>query len=332
VKRRFLACLLLALAPACVLKRVVPEASSEAPAPVKRPPGTNPLAGKRFWVDPDSNARRQAGEWRGSRPADAAQLDKIAAHSQAEWFGDWNTNLKQEVSDRLARIVRDGALPVAVVYNIPHRDCGQYSAGGASGAGAYRAWIRELARGIGARPAALILEPDALGLLDKCLSPADQAERLSLLRDAVRVLRGHAETVVYLDAGNAKWIPAAAMAERLRAAGVEEADGFALNVSNYIGNAETIRYGEAISRAAGGAHFVIDTSRNGNGPTPDFAWCNPDGRALGTPPTTQTGNSLVDAFLWIKRPGESDGTCNGGPRAGAWWPEQALGLAQRARF
>jgi endoglucanase len=332
VRKRALALLLVMLAPACVMKRVVPDTGSEAPKPPPRPRGENPLAGKKFWVDPDSNARRQAGEWRGSRPADAAALDKIAAQPQAEWFGDWNSNLKKEVGDRLARIIKDGGFPLAVVYNIPNRDCGQYSKGGASGGGAYRAWIRELARGIGARPVALILEPDALGLLDKCLSPADQKERLGLLHDAVRVLRGHPDTVVYLDAGNAHWIPAPQMAERLRAAGVEEADGFALNVSNYIGTAETIRYGEAISRLLGGVHFVVDTSRNGNGPTPDFAWCNPDGRALGTPPTTNTGSPLVDGFLWIKRPGESDGTCNGGPQAGAWWPEQALGLAQRAKF
>ncbi|NEE07199.1 glycoside hydrolase family 6 protein, partial [Streptomyces sp. SID7499] len=75
----------------------------------------------------------------------------------------------------------------------------------------------------------------------------------------------------------------------------------------------------------------IDTSRNGNGPytggDPAESWCNPPGRALGEAPTTQTGDERVDAYLWIKRPGESDGDCKGGPKAGAWWPEYALGLA-----
>ncbi|MYV59291.1 endoglucanase, partial [Streptomyces sp. SID4931] len=47
----------------------------------------------------------------------------------------------------------------------------------------------------------------------------------------------------------------------------------------------------------------------------------------GEAPTTQTGDELVDAYLWIKRPGESDGDCKGGPKAGDWWPEYALGLA-----
>jgi endoglucanase len=48
--------------------------------------------------------------------------------------------------------------------------------------------------------------------------------------------------------------------------------------------------------------------------------------------TPSTGDPLADAFLWIKAPGESDGTCNGGPSAGTWWPDYALGLAQRAAF
>jgi endoglucanase len=43
------------------------------------------------------------------------------------------------------------------------------------------------------------------------------------------------------------------------------------------------------------------------------------------------GHEPVDAYLWIKRPGESDGSCHGGPPAGAWWPDYALGLARRAR-
>ena len=39
---------------------------------------------------------------------------------------------------------------------------------------------------------------------------------------------------------------------------------------------------------------------------------------------------LVDAFLWIKTPGESDGTCSGGPAAGKWWGEYALGSCRGA--
>ena len=97
---------------------------------------------------------------------------------------------------------------------------------------------------------------------------------------------------------------------------------------------------------------MIDTSRNGLGPWKPTAsypdaqdWCNPPGRGLGVPPTTVTGNALVDAYVWAKVPGESDGSCNRGvsgstidpewggtvdPAAGAWFPQQALQLAQLA--
>jgi endoglucanase len=78
---------------------------------------------------------------------------------------------------------------------------------------------------------------------------------------------------------------------------------------------------------------VIDSSRNGNGPYADLsaeACCDPPDRALGRPPTTTTGEPLLDAYLWIKRPRECDGTCRGGPAAGQWRPAYALELARNA--
>jgi endoglucanase len=118
------------------------------------------------------------------------------------------------------------------------------------------------------------------------------------------------------------------MGERLKSAGIADASGFALNVSNFYRNAENIAYGEQVSRLVGGKHFIIDNSRNGNGSS-NGEWCNPRGRALGSAPTVATGHRLVDAFLWIKRPGESDGACTGGPQAGQWWGDYALDLAKR---
>jgi endoglucanase len=153
-------------------------------------------------------------------------------------------------------------------------------------------------------------------------------ERFALIKDAVRVLRHNPNTVVYIDAGHARWIKVPQMAERLKKAGVADAHGFALNVSNYVTTEENAEYGKKLSEAVGGAHFVIDTSRNGAGPAPGDAWCNPFGRKIGQAPTTETGDPLVDAFLWLKRPGESDGTCNGGPEAGKFWLDKALELAR----
>jgi endoglucanase len=146
-------------------------------------------------------------------------------------------------------------------------------------------------------------------------------------------------------------------------------------------------------------HFVVDTSRNGTGPkdmlkfgSAPFSqsssvvsalqtgnWCDPSGAGLGLTPTADTASvsPLLDAYLWVKTPGQSDGQCDaaggtrgwdfsvysqpgwptsgpnpampavcGGstagtctfdplwgttdPAAGAWFPQQALQLAQNA--
>ena len=109
--------------------------------------------------------------------------------------------------------------------------------------------------------------------------------------------------------------------------------GFALNTSNYIADDELIGYGNDIARRLGGdVHYVIDSSRNGNGAAPDSQWCNPPGRALGRRPTPVSDGSLLDAFAWLKSPGESDGSCNGGPPAGQWYHAMALELARNAKW
>jgi endoglucanase len=290
-----------------------------------------PFAGRRFHVEPDGDARRQADAWRATRPADAAQMDKIAAQPQAAWFGGWHADVGAAVRAHVDAAQAAGAVPALVAYNIPQRDCGQYSAGGAGSADAYRAWICGFAAGIGNRAAAVVLEPDALAGVD-CLGAADRTRRLGLLRDAVAVLTAQPAVSVYLDGGHARWHPAAETAARLRDAGVADAQGFALNVSNFVSSAESAAYGSQVAAATGGKHFVVDTSRNGLGPAPDGDWCNPPGRALGLRPGSVTGVSRQDANLWVKRPGQSDGPCHGGPPAGAWWADYALGLAQRAAY
>ena len=286
----------------------------------------NPIAGKRLFVDPNSAAKRQAEALRRSRPQDAELLMRIAEQPVARWLGDWVRDIRREVDNAVSTVTGSGALPVFVAYNIPGRDCGSYSAGGSRGADAYRRWIRSFAEGLRGRQALVLLEPDALPGMD-CLSAANRQERIALLAEAVTVLKAQRANV-YIDAGHARWKSAAEMATRLRQANIAAADGFALNVSNYINNAANIAYGESLSKLLGGKHFIIDTSRNGLGTTAE--WCNPRGQALGVTPTTRTGHPLVDAFLWVKQPGESDGTCNGGPRAGSWWNEVAIELSRAA--
>ena len=282
----------------------------------------------KLFVTEDSPFRRQATAWRRTRPRDAGVMDALASKPQAIWLGEWNEQVTTDVAEVMRSAAASGSLPVFVVYFIPQRDCGEYSHGGAVSAAFYREWTGGIARAIGDGRAAVILEPDALAGMN-CLTPAQQTERVALIREAVHTFASLPNAAVYVDAGHAKWLDASEMARRLRAANIAEADGFTLNISNFITTAESIEYGERISRATGGKHFLIDTSRNGLGPAADAAWCNPPGRAVGTAPTVRTGHDLVDALLWVKRPGESDGECNGGPAAGVWWPEYALDLARR---
>jgi endoglucanase len=307
-------------------------APAPPPAPAPSPPSAgNPIADASLYVAANSRASQTATAWRSTRPADAAQMDKIAAQPQASWFGNWNTDVGADVGRTVSAAAAANAVPVLVAYNIPQRDCGSYSAGGANTPDGYRSWINAFAAGIGGRRALVILEPDALPGMD-CLASANQQTRLELLSYAIKTLRALGSTSVYLDAGHSRWKTAATMATRLAAAGIEFANGFSLNVSNFQLTSDQISYGNSLSALVGGKHYVIDTSRNGLGPAADGQWCNPEGRALGQRPTSATGNALVDAFLWIKTPGESDGSCNGNPSAGTWMPEYALGLAQRAAY
>lgn len=289
-----------------------------------------------FWVDPDSPAARQVRQWEESgRAEDAGTLRRIADRPLAHWPpGEEDPGpLVRRVTEAAAAEDRTALL---VAYNIPHRDCGQYSEGGAASDDAYREWIDAFAAAIGDAEAVVVLEPDAVAhTLDGCTAPMYVQDRYALVSAAVDRLREQPGTRVYLDAGNPDWVTdVGRLAEALRHSGVDRADGFALNVSNFQTTEASAEYGRELSGLLDGAHFVIDTSRNGNGPWEeggDERWCNPPGRALGTPPTTETGDELVDAYLWVKRPGESDGECRGGPEPGRWWPEYALGLAERAR-
>ncbi|MCR4312387.1 MAG: glycoside hydrolase family 6 protein [Candidatus Uhrbacteria bacterium] len=278
----------------------------------------NPLANSTFYVNPNSSARQQVISWSTTRPTDALALEKIASQPTARWFGDWDKDIESSVRNYVTTVAATGTLPVLVAYNIPNRDCGYYSAGGSYSNDDYRAWIAAFAAGIGSHAAAVVLEPDATAT--SCVTD----DRLALMGEAVSILKAQANTAVYIDAGHDNWINPVTMAARLQTANIDEADGFALNVSNFYTTEENTVYGTAVSTLTGGKQCLIDPSRTGKGWNGE--WCNPTGRRIGVNPTTDTHNVLIDALLWIKPPGESDGTCNGGPSAGTWWAEYALSL------
>ena len=255
----------------------------------------------------------------------ARKIAEISRQPTAIWLGEWLTEEKMPavLGEYAAEARADGTTLVFVVYAIPNRDCGGLSAGGQE-ADDYAGWVRALAEQLRGTGAVMIVEPDSLAMLkaEKCAS--ERETRPGLIKGAVDAFT-EAGLTSYLDAGNNNWVPEKQMAELLTEAGVAGARGFFTNVSNFYRVDEEREYAEALSAMIGDKRFVIDVSRNGNGWKGD--WCNPTGAALGQPPVVTTSESTnLDALLWIKHPGVSDGACNGGPKAGQWWEQQALDL------
>jgi endoglucanase len=380
---------------------------------------------------------------RHGQRAQAARLARMLGTPQAVWFTSGTpAQVERQVRVTMAQAALERAVPVLVAYDIPGRDCAQFSAGGALTDADYQAWIKAFASGIGPGKAVVILEPDALGNMPSdCSLPAgadypftDQG-RITDVADAVSALETDPNTAVYLDGTHSAWQQVGNIAQRLVEAGVQQAQGFYLDVSNYQYTSNNIAYGTWISDciayaqgsgaigpgtsavepgtyqaetsffnascpnqywnggpatdwqgtamnnyvpwndqtpapadlpdpdttagingayagdlasvgAAPTTHFVIDTSRNGEGPNPmtggadaDMSnlsaapfdqpasvistlqvgnWCNPPGSGLGLAPTAATGTPLVDAYLWVKIPGESDGECDTSSGVRAW--------------
>jgi len=270
-----------------------------------------PITDKPMYVNPELPYTQQAQIWDSAFPEGAAIMREYASIPMAKWF---NTDPAAYLSR-----VPTGQVPIIVMYNIPNRDCGtQFSAGGASSNEEYKQFVDSVARAISDPDTIIILEPDALADLD-CLPDTLKWERLGLLKYALDTLPAR----VYIDGGNPRWQSYLTMAQRLNWLGNPN---FVLNTSYYETTNVNIMYGTAISNYTNGAHFVIDTSRNGVPPVDD-QFCNPPNRMVGQRPTFNTNQPLVDAYLWIKEPGGSDGECNRGePPAGHWWPVRALEL------
>ncbi|MGZ6793195.1 MAG: glycoside hydrolase family 6 protein [Mycobacteriales bacterium] len=288
----------------------------------------DPFAERPPYVYPGSRAAQAAAQARADGDTAAADVfGQLAAVPSGIWLTP-EEYPPGKVGPFVASVVADAdksqSVPLLVVYGIPDRDCsGGYSSGGLS-AQAYGPWVQEIATAAGAAEhAAVVVEPDALAGSIAC---HDQRQRVRLVRDAVDRLRA-AGVTTYVDAGHSDWVSARTLAPLLRAAGVRTVRGFATNVANYQTDDDERAYAERLRRlVGGGVHYLIDSGRNGNGSTRN--WCNPSGRALGTRPGFVADGTGLDAFAWVKPPGESDGECGGGPPAGEFWPARALAIVR----
>lgn len=261
-------------------------------------------------------------------------VSKIFDYPMAFWFGvkrGWHD--VEVLTHRVQRLLHraEPYLPIMVIYNLPDRDIGQWSKGGAKTCEQYLEFIQNFANALEHHQPIIIFEPD--GLPHSTLqSDTERKLRIQLMRDGLTILSEQTQALIYADIGHSNWLSASQAGDLLNqvtpAKGIR---GFSVNVSNYRTTAESMRWGNEVLEHTDLGYYVVDTSRNGSGPYGN-EWCNPPGRSLGCRPTTLTGDDRCDAFLWIKVPGESDGRCNGGPRAGKFWPEYAQELVQNTHW
>jgi cellulose 1,4-beta-cellobiosidase len=276
---------------------------------------------------------------------------------------------------------------VFVLYDVPGRDCAAAASSGElalmGGEERYRTeFIDAIAvqfRAHASQRIVAVIEPDSLANVVTNLDvgncrAADPVYRRSVAY-AVRAL-SMPHVSLYLDAAHAGWLGwdgsrgkiARIFREVLdEAGGVDRIRGFSTNVSNFgtLSDADGRRlepsdpcpdeltYVEKLTASlaeAGiaGKGFIVDTSRNGRGgirPKPG-AWCNILGAGLGERPRSSPAPG-VDAYYWIKPPGESDGSSDpasagfdpactrdgsapGAPPAGAWFASYFADLVRNA--
>ena len=224
-----------------------------------------------------------------------------------------------------------------------------------------------------------ILEPDSLANLatnldkPKC-AESDKAYRHSIVYAISKLSQPHVS--VYLDAAHAGWLGWDSNREKIvaifkdvltDAGGVDKIRGFATNVSNFNilrgddgRNLEPsdpcpdeLTYVDRLRESLADVGienkgFIVDTSRDGRGGirTKWGSWCNVKGAGLGERPRAAPEPG-VDAYFWVKPPGESDGTADksaarfdamcvstdaapGAPEGGQWFESYFLDLVKYA--
>jgi endoglucanase len=240
---------------------------------------------------PSNGSLAQVHElWKARDYGDALRLLALATTPHAAWF---TTGTPEEARKSVQKTMREAEkqrrVPVLVAYNLPFRDCAQYSGGGATDTSAYQAWIDGFARGIGNGKAIVILEPDGLGIIpynaridgpEEWCKPtvtdsagqvvpapgASPAERYAQLNFAVdRIVARAPKAAVYLDASNSGWLGVGEAAYRLTKAGVLRAHGFFLNVSNYQRTSENVQFGTWVSMALAAPSGAPAWAFDGNG-------------------------------------------------------------------
>jgi endoglucanase len=263
----------LALTPGLASAAPQSSAAIQAAAGTQAPAGHTLAPDTRFYVPPPAQGSAQqilqlvkSGQLKNAgliaameAVPSAVWLDGETAAEAAEpgnqGWEQADADVTRQVRLTLAGASLENAVPIFVAYNIPGRDCSQYSAGGAPTDAAYDAWIDAIGNALGDAKAVVLEEPDALANLPGYCGSAYATEfpditnttRIDDIRYAVTTLENDPNISLYLDGGNAAWQNVGGMAETLVAAGVQQSQGFFLNVSNYQYDTNSDFYGTWVS-------------------------------------------------------------------------------------
>jgi endoglucanase len=198
--------------------------------------------------------------------------------------------------------------------------------------------VNEMVAGIERRPAAILLELDAIGSSSCMARSGALPEWEADISYEINQVATLPHAVVYVEGGYSDASSPVYTAQVLNAVGVRNVRGFYTNDTHMNWTANEIRWSEKVSALTGGSHFIVNTADNGQGPLLNphpvkqgiEDLCNPPGRGAGIPTTTDTGNPAIDAFMWVHVPGTSSGKCSGGTPSGTFWLARALTEARNA--
>ncbi|TDL20974.1 cellulase [Rickenella mellea] len=236
----------------------------------------------------------------------------------------------------------------AVIYDLPDRDCSANASAGEfsiadDGATKYKAYIDSIAAEVNQYPdvrIVFVVEPDGLANLVTNLDVPKCTGANSTYREVIAYAISNLQQSnvwLYLDAGHSGWLgwpanlsPAATLFSAVLNATTNNAtiQGFATDVSNYNQlrgdvadpaqgtnpNYNEERYINALipllQQNGVPTQFIVDQGRSGRIDLrgSEAEWCNINGAGLGLRPTTDTGNTAIDSIVWVKPPGDSDGT------------------------
>jgi cellulase/cellobiase CelA1 len=272
-------------------------------------------------------------------PASAFAIEALEKYGIATWYSDRSENgdYAQTAADLVSSCPEDSRISV-VVYGLPNKDCAaKESAVGSTvhSTSDYEAFLNTLTSAIGSRKVLYVLEPDAIGLLADTTGCGQSAGYLANLQTAIGLLSQNENAQIYLDVGYwtleypATSAAVAGIVKQLVAAG-SKVKGITLNTSNYQSTSDLATLCSNFQTAVGSTDLrcVFDTSRAYHGGPASNEWCNVKSAGIGALPTSDTGISNVDYFIWAKPPGDSDGTCDGrtsdamqGPGAGIFFDE-----------